>query len=77
MDSGIIHILAIERHDVVKHPLGLDSRTVRVKRNGLNIAVDGFVPLALLTVFITFLIILLCCHSVYCSGQQRTNTNCP
>ena len=44
-DSGIIHILAVEGHDVVKHALGLDSRTVGVKFNGLDIAVDGFVPL--------------------------------
>ena len=44
MDSGIIHVFAVEGHDVVKHPLGLDSRTVGVKRDSLDIAVDGFVP---------------------------------
>ena len=46
MGSGIIHILTIESHDIIKHTLGLDSRTVRVKRNSLDIAVDGLVPLA-------------------------------
>ena len=46
MGSGIIHILTIESHDIIKHMLGLDSRTVRVKRNSLDIAVDGLVPLA-------------------------------
>ena len=44
MDSGIIHILAIERHDVVKHPLGLDGGAVRVEGDSLDITVDGFVP---------------------------------
>ena len=42
MGSGIIHILAVESHDVVKHPLGLDSRTVRIQFDSLDIAVDGF-----------------------------------
>ena len=28
--SGIIHIFTIEGHDIVKHALSLDSRTVRV-----------------------------------------------
>ena len=44
MGSGIIHILAIEGHDVIKHPLGLDSRTVRIQLDSLDIAVDGLVP---------------------------------
>ena len=59
----VIHILAIEGHDVVEHALGLDSRTVRVELNGLNVAVDGFVPLRLLPVFVAFQIILFCGHS--------------
>ena len=47
--SRIVHIFAIKSHDIIKHALGLDSRAVRVKRNSLDIVVDGFVPLATLT----------------------------
>ena len=43
--SGVVCIFVVEGHDIIKHALGLDSRTVGVKRNGLDIAVDGFVPL--------------------------------
>ena len=49
MMSWIIHILTVEGHDVVEHLLGLDSRTVGVDLDGLDIVVDGFVPLATLT----------------------------
>ena len=62
MDSGIIHILAIEGHDIVKHPLGLDSRAVRVKRDSLDIAVDGFVPFRLFTKGIALFVPLLSGH---------------
>ena len=58
----IIHVFTIESHDVVEHSLGLHGRTVRVKLYSPDVAVNGFVPLALLTVFVTFLIILLSCH---------------
>ena len=56
MGSGIVHILAVEGHDIVKHALGLDSRTVRIQRNSLDIAVDGFVPLRLLAIFVALLV---------------------
>ena len=59
---GIIHVLAVEGHDVVEHPLGLDSGAVGVKLDGLDIAVDGLVPLALLAVLVTFPVVLLCGH---------------
>ena len=59
---GIIHVLAVEGHDVVEHALGLDSRAVGVERNSLDVAVDGFVPLLLLAVFVTFLVILVSGH---------------
>ena len=62
MGSGIVHILAIEGHDVVKHALGLDSWTVRVKRNSLDIAVDGFVPFRLFPKGVTLFVPLLCCQ---------------
>ena len=42
--SGIIHVFAVEGHDVVKHSLGLDGGAVRVEGDSLDIAVDGFVP---------------------------------
>ena len=55
----IIHIFAIECHDIIKHTLGLDSRTVGVKLYSSYIAVNGFMPLTLLSVFVTSLIPLL------------------
>ena len=42
---GIIHIFTVESHDIVKHLLGLNSRTVGVEPNSLDVAVDGVVPL--------------------------------
>ena len=59
MGSGIIHILAVESHDVVKHPLGLNSGAVWIQFDSLNITVDGFMPLASFTGLIAFQIILL------------------
>ena len=50
MDSGIIHILTIESHDVVEHVLSLNSGTVGIELNGTDVAVDGFVPLGLLAI---------------------------
>ena len=38
---GIIHVLAVEGHDVIEHALGLDSRAVGVKLYSANIVVDG------------------------------------
>ncbi len=58
----IIHILAIEGHDVVQHALGLDSRTVRVEFYGLDVAVDGLVPLLLFAGLVAKLVIIVCCH---------------
>ena len=55
----IIHILAIEGHDIVKHTLGFHSGTVGIKFYSFDIAVDGFMPLTLLSVFVTPLIPLL------------------
>ena len=60
--SGIIHILAVESHDVVEHALGLDSRTVWVKLYGLDVAVDGLVPLLLFAGLVAALVIFVCCH---------------
>jgi len=58
----IIHVFAIEGHDIVEHALGLDSRTVGVKRNRLDIAVNGLVPFGFLTKGIALLIPFLCSH---------------
>ena len=58
--SGVIHVFAIEIQDVVKHLLGLHSRTLWVQLNGLDVAVDGFVPQALPAVFVALLVPLLC-----------------
>ena len=60
--SGIIHIFTVECHDIVKHLLGLDSRTVRVELYSLYVAVDGFVPLSFPTGLIALLIPLFSCH---------------
>ena len=63
--SGIIHILAIIGHDVVEHPLGFDSRTLRVEFYGLDISVDSLVPLAALASLIALLVILFCGHRMF------------
>ena len=55
-NSRIIHIFTVEGHDVVEHSLGLDSRTIRVELDGLNVAVDGLVPLRLLAIFVALLV---------------------
>ena len=61
--SGIIHILAIKGHDIIEHPLGLDSRTVRVELYSLDVAVDGVVPLPCPTGLIAFQIPLFSSHN--------------
>ena len=55
----VVHVLAIEGHDVVEHSLGLDSRTVWVKLYGSYVTVDGFVPLRLFTKGISLFVPLL------------------
>ena len=54
---GIIHIFAVEGHDVVEHALSLHSRTIGVQFYRLNVAVDGLMPQALFTERITLLVI--------------------
>ena len=66
----IIHVLAVEGHDIVEHTLGLDSRAVGVKFYGSYVAVDGFMPLALLTVLVTFLIPLFCGHNFQMRNEE-------
>ena len=61
--SGIIHIFAVESHDIVEHLLGLNSRTVGVELNSLYVAVDGFVPLPCPTGLIAFQIPLFSSHN--------------
>ena len=73
--SGVVHVLTVEGHDVVEHPLGLNGGAVGVELDGLDVAVDGLVPLALLAVFVTFPVVLLCGHSFNCSGLTRTISN--
>jgi hypothetical protein len=58
----VVHIFTIETHDVVKHALCLYSGTVGIKPDGLDIAVDGFMPETLPPVFVTFPIIFFCRH---------------
>ena len=81
MGSGIIHILAIEGHDVIKHPLSLDSRTVRVKRNSLDIAVDGLVPFRLFPKGVTLCAViyntLFCLQRGYSSSANRWSSDLP
>ena len=60
--SGIVHVLAIKGHDVVKHTLGFDGRAVRVKLYRLDIAIDSLVPQTTFTSLVALLIILLCGH---------------
>ena len=47
-DSRVIHVLAVEAHDVVEHAFGFHGRTVGVELRGLYVAVDGLMPLPLL-----------------------------
>ena len=42
--SGIVHIFAVEGHDIVEHALGLDSWAIGIEFYGLYVAVDGFMP---------------------------------
>ena len=62
LPSGVIHVLTVEGHDVIEHTLGLDSRTVGVELYGLDITVDGLMPLAMLAGFIAKLVVFLSCH---------------
>ena len=62
MMSWIIHILAVKSHDIVEHLLSLDSRTIGVEFDGLNVVIDGLVPLTTLAGLVTLPIPLLCCH---------------
>ena len=61
----IIHVFAIEGHDVVEHTLGLDSRTVGVKLYGLDIAVDGLVPFGFFTKGVSLFVPFLCGSKLY------------
>ena len=62
---GIIHIFAIESHDIIKHTLGLDSRTVGVKLYSLDVAVNGLMPFGFFTIGVSLFVPFLCCHSTY------------
>ena len=55
----IIHIFAIEGHDIVKHTLGFHSGTVGIKLYSFDIAVDGFMPFGFFTKGIAFFVPLL------------------
>ena len=52
----------IETEYVVKHLLGVHGRTVGIEGDGLQVIVDGHLPVALLPVFITQFVIFLCSH---------------
>jgi hypothetical protein len=57
--SRIVHVLAIEIHDVIEHALGLYGGAVRIEVDGLYVAVDGFMPQALLAIGVALLIVVL------------------
>lgn len=59
---GVIHVLAVEGHDVVEHALGLDSWAVGVKLYSANIVVNGFMPLAAFASLVSKFVELLCSH---------------
>ena len=61
-ESGIIHILAVEGHNIIEHTLGLNSGAVWVEFDGLNIAVYGFMPFRLFPKGVTLFVPLLCSH---------------
>ena len=55
----IIHIFAIECHDIIKHTFGLDSRTLGIKLYSSYIAVDGLMPFGFFTKGIALFVPLL------------------
>ncbi len=57
---GIIHVFAIECHDVVEHALGLDGRAVGVEVDGPDVAVNSVMPLSALAVGVALKVIVLC-----------------
>ena len=60
--SWIVHIFAVEGHDIVEHALGLDSWAIGVEFYGLDIGVDSLMPLASLASLVSYLIILFSAH---------------
>ena len=61
--SGVIHVLAVEAHDIVKHTPCLYRRAVGIQFLSLDVVVDGIAPSAMPTGLIAQTVVFIGSHA--------------